>query len=875
MRTMKFMHRLPTTAGLAIATWLGIPSVSAASACVVETEGTCLIRSSDLSNPNQSHRIHTSRPVKANTLTIAPGYTVIAYSGLNATGNRLLLQASPSRQARLGWATDTGFRWLWAKKSDPNADRDPPTAVFNVPANAQVFSPIACAPEGGACTVAPNTPVAFGTGKNFTVLEKSGTFQCSTLEFGDPAHGLRKQCFPMAGSATARHQVEDLDRGVVAVREGGGLFVGWRLLATDAPATQFNVYHSRHSNGAGRTLLTPTPIADATHLKLESTPFQTGFFTVVPVLNGNEQSDGTQTVRPWMDSFLEIDTSPPAGRLGGSKYAVRDASVGDLDGDGDYELIVKWEPDNARDNSQPGITDNTYIDAYKLNGQRLWRIDLGRNIRSGAHYTPMMVYDFDGDGRAELAMRTSDGTVDGRGGVIGNPNEDHANDSGYILTGPEYLTIFRGSDGRRIAQTEFKPSRGDRSNGKWFHSWGDDYGNRIDRFLGGVAYLDGSRPSLIMARGYYARSVIGAWDLRQDAQGRYTLSQRWIFDTHDENLIPGRVRGQPPLSEDQNPAIRHPGYTTMGSHSLAIADVDFDGKDDIVYGAMVIRSDGQPRYTTGLGHGDALQVGDFNPSRPGLEVMSVHEDPARHKGRGLVLRDARTGQILWTRGDCTGRPENVGDVGRGIVMDIDPRSPGAESWSNAHAYVGAGGRDAFPGSGDSDREASCKVIPAGIPLFGLHWDGDLLREIWGSGQNVEKFKWWEGTGPRVSSKGTYGVFNPSPGEPLRTYQGTNQAGAPLLVADILGDWREEFLLYSSTHQKLRLYTTTIPVDARQLESESERPVPRLVTLMHDPQYRVAVAGQNSAYNQQPNPSFYLGNGMSPPARRPVTAVPGR
>ncbi len=869
---MKHPAFSPTTLSLAVAALLSVPVAAHSNTCAVQAGDQCLVTTAHMDRWGQASST-SSVPIKANTVKITPGYLLIAYSSAarTGTGQRIQLQATPASQANMGWASNVGFRRYWVYKVPTNADRSPPTEPFNVIATAQVFSPYACAEEGASCQVPPNTRIAFGAGKDFNVLEKSGTFSCSTLEFGDPAHGVRKACYPMAGAAEARRQVEDLNRGLVAVREGQGVYMSWRLLATDPGDLAFNVYHSRHSNGAGRTLLTPQPVADATQLKLASTQFQDGFFTVVPVLNGAEQADRAQTVRPWTRPFLELPVAPPTGRLPGSTYAVKDASVGDLDGDGAYELVVKWEPNTARDNSQPGDTDNTYVDAYKLNGTRLWRIDLGRNIRSGAHYTPMMVYDFDGDGRAELAMRTSDGTVDGRGVVIGRPNDDHRQPDGYILSGPEYLSFFRGSDGRQIAQTEFKPARGDRSGGKWHHSWGDDYGNRIDRFLGGVAYLDGVRPSLIMTRGYYARSVVGAWDLRKDDNGRYSISQRWIFDTHDENLIPPRGNNgrDRPMPEDQNPAIVHRGYTGQGAHSMFIADVDFDGRDEVVYGAAVIQHDGKPGYTTRLGHGDALQVGDFNPARPGLEVMTVHEDHRAHQGRGLVLRDGRSGQLLWTRGDCAGSPPPVvGDVGRGITMDIDPQAPGAESWSNNHAFVSAAGQDAFPGAGGSDSVARCKAIPGGVPLFGIYWDGDLLREIWSRGQTIEKYKWQDGTG-------NAGIFNPSQGHPFRTYIGLSDAGAPLLVADILGDWREEFLVYSAKNKTLRLFTTTIPTDTHQLAGESQRRVPRLVTLMHDTHYRAAVAGQNSAYNQQPNPSFFLGNGMDAPARRPVDAAPRR
>src|SRR5690606_7363547 len=278
-------------------------------------------------------------------------------------------------------------------------------------------------------------------------------------------------------------------------------------------------------------------------------------------------------------------------------YSANDASVGDLDGDGQLEFVVKWEPSNAKDNSQSGYTGNVYIDAYELNGTRLWRIDLGRNIRAGAHYTQFQVYDYDGDGRAEVAMKTADGTRSGTGQVIGSASADYRNSSGYVLSGPEYLTMFDGRTGAALSTVSYEPPRGNVS------SWGDNYGNRVDRFLAGTAYLDGQRPSLIMARGYYTRTVIVAWDFRNGS-----LTRRWTFDSNSSG---------------------NGAYAGEGNHSLSGADVDADGRDEIVYGASVIDDNGTGLWTNGLGHGDAGHVGDLNPSRPGLEYFKVQEDKSK------------------------------------------------------------------------------------------------------------------------------------------------------------------------------------------------------------------------------------------------------
>ncbi|PDO09151.1 MAG: rhamnogalacturonan lyase, partial [Candidatus Reconcilbacillus cellulovorans] len=275
----------------------------------------------------------------------------------------------------------------------------------------------------------------------------------------------------------------------------------WRLLGTESMNTTFHVYR----NG---TRITSSPVADSTNfLDTQGTAGST--YYVRPVVGGVEQAP-SETVGVWNTNYLTIPLQRPAGGTtpdGVSyTYSPNDASAGDLDGDGRYEIVLKWDPSNSKDNSQSGYTGNVYVDAYKLDGTRLWRIDLGRNIRAGAHYTQFLVYDFDGDGRAEVVMKTADGTRDGTGAVIGNPNADYRNSSGYILSGPEYLTVFDGLTGRALATTNYELPRGN------VCDWGDCYGNRVDRFLAAVAYLDGVRPSFVMARGYYTRTVLVAYN---------------------------------------------------------------------------------------------------------------------------------------------------------------------------------------------------------------------------------------------------------------------------------------------------------------------------------------------------------------------------
>lgn len=596
---------------------------------------------------------------------------------------------------------------------------------------------------------------------------------------------------PSTGPVAGSRQVEFLDRGVVAVATGNGVFVSWRMLGTEADSVTYNLYR----NGSK---LNASPIASSTNY-VDAGGSASAKYSVAAVVNGVEQAQGSATAT-WPQQYLTVKLLRPAGGTTPDgvayDYSPNDVSVGDVDGDGDYELIVKWDPSNSKDNSQSGYTGNVFVDAYKLDGTRLWRIDLGRNIRAGAHYTQFIVYDLDGDGRAEIAMKTGDGTIDGTGAVIGSATADHRNSTGYILSGPEYLTVFNGLTGKAMATTAWVPARGTVS------SWGDSYGNRVDRFLAGVAYLDGQRPSLVMSRGYYTRAVIAAWDWRDGK-----LASRWTFDS----------------STSGNAA-----YRGQGAHSLVIADVNGDGKDDIVFGAAAIDSSGKGLYSTGLGHGDALHVSDFDPARPGKEVMMVHEDPGSYGAHGVEMHDAATGRILWSL------PGGGADVGRGVVMDVDPRYPGAESWATV------GGLTSAKGESISDRRPS-RVN------FGVYWDGDLLRELL-DGTTIDK---WNPATEKIDRLLTASNYNAASNNTTKA--------TPNLSADLFGDWREEVIWRNANNSELMIFTTTIPTTER------------LRTLMHDTQYRSAIANQNSAYNQPPDTSFFLGAGMGKPAQPKVYA----
>ncbi|WP_402462411.1 rhamnogalacturonan lyase family protein [Isoptericola aurantiacus] len=593
-------------------------------------------------------------------------------------------------------------------------------------------------------------------------------------------------------------QAERIGRQPVAAQSADGIYVGWRMTGDDPESVVFNVYRDGD-------LITDEPVAGSTNL-VDADGTAESTYRISAVVDGTERW-ATDEFGVWDGQTLDIPLNKPedAYTKDGQPYtySANDASVADLDGDGDYEYVVKWYPSNAKDNSQGGYTGNTYLDAYELDGTQLWRIDLGVNIRSGAHYTQFQVFDYDGDGKAEVAMKTADGTTDAAGTVIGDARADFRSSGGYVLSGPEYLTVFDGASGVALDTIDYVPPRGD------VGSWGDTYGNRVDRFLAGTAYLDGEHPSMIFSRGYYTRIVIAAFDFDGEE-----IQQRWVFDTDEAG---DEYRGQ-------------------GDHSLAIADVDADQKDEIVFGSETIDDDGTVLYNTGLGHGDAQHVSDFDPSRPGLEVYSAHEDIGRSGGTGSTFRDAATGEVLWST------PAEV-DTGRAAMADIDPRYEGAEGWV-------IGGDAAWNSPVGMVMSAAGEQIASDIPAanFTTLWDGDLLSEIGDHDWDADA-----GVGVPTISKWDY--ESSTEVEIYRaegTYSNNSTKGTPSLQADLFGDWREEIVTRTEDSTALRIATTVIPTEHR------------LRTLMSDSQYRLAVAWQNTGYNQPPHTSYFIGEGMETP-----------
>ena len=557
----------------------------------------------------------------------------------------------------------------------------------------------------------------------------------------------------LSGQLFAQRQMEYLDRGVVAVPTASGVFVSWRVLGNEPRDVTFRLYRNQSE------LLTKEPLTGASNF-FDTGGKATDKYHVETLINGKVSSVSPE-VTPWAKPYLSLKMQRPApsgveerGRV--ASYTPNDCTVGDLDGDGEYEIIVKWTS-HPRDNAHAGKTDATIIDAYKLDGTLLWRINLGLNIREGAHYTQMMVYDLDGDGIAEFACKTAPGTIDGQGKfvLLGNddPKAEYSNEAGYISDGPEYLTVFNGKTGAEMHTIPYNPPRGNPA--QFQEVWGDTRGNRMDRYLACIAYLDGVHPSLVMCRGYYTRAVLAAYDLKDGK-----LQERWVYDTLNE------------------PNRRNSAYG-QGNHSLAVGDVDGDGYDEIIYGAAAIDHDGKLLYTTGLGHGDAHHLSDLDPDRPGLELFTVHEQYPN--AAGVELRVAGTGERLF------GRPTNF-DIGRGLSADIDPKHRGFEFWSSASDTVYN-----VKGEAISTRKPSVN--------FRVYWDGDLQDELL-NGTRIDK---WNGNGiDRIIDFRDYGAAS---------INGTKSN--PCLSADLFGDWREEVVYYNRENSdELMIFTTTTPTEHR-------------------------------------------------------------
>lgn len=650
------------------------------------------------------------------------------------------------------------------------------------------------------------------------------------------------------------------DRGVIAVNlagaDGGetvvtaadasgkeytsGVYLSWRSFEKDPKGTTFDIYRNE------------TKIAE--NLAVTNLVDEGGRASDIYRVEGSSDVElGIKVLDTavWQDKYLELKLYSPADQTmpdgTACTYAANDMSVGDLDGDGQLELVVKWYPSNAQDNSAKGYTGTTFLDGYDVNFATgevslLWRIDMGVNIRSGAHYTQFQVWDFDGDGKAEIAVKTADGTTsyqstDGTdAGLVEvaytgacnaaslpvdqiSVEHDYRNAAGYILEGPEYFSMFNCDDASLIDTVDYEPGRGN------VNAWGDGYGNRVDRFLSAVAYLNGTTPSAVFCRGYYTRTCLTAYYLA-DTDGDGTgdkIQTYWKFDTNEAGSQ----------------------YEAQGNHGLSVNDIDNDGKDEIIYGSLVIDHNGTVKYSTNQGHGDAMHVSDWVNWNEGLEVMAVHEhdDASYH----VEIHDAETGKILM--GYHVGR-----DTGRGVAADIDPTASGAEFWSIASPDSSAEEEPSWD-SRDGGVYSTMSTLENLITLSGkspasnasIFWDGDLLSEIQDHRFDSDAYK------PLAVNLAKWDYEN---NQEVTLFDSTEilsnngTKGNTGLTADILGDWREEIISRSSSGQnKIRIYASTIQTDYV---------VP---CLLENRAYRQGVAWQNVAYNQPANLSYLLSEGL--------------
>ena len=687
---------------------------------------------------------------------------------------------------------------------------------------------------------------------------------------------------------TPASQMEKLDRGLVAVPTSSTAnFVSWRLLGTDNKAnTTFDL------------LRDGTVIAsDLTKTNYQDTQGSaTAKYQVVTKVNG-AKTETSAEVAPWGMKYLSLKLDRPKGGTvakwsnsdvekgptnANYAYYPNDMSVGDVDGDGRYELFLKWESTHAQDNSRSlGYTGNTIIDCYKLDGTRLWRIDLGPNIRDGAHYTQFMVYDFDGDGRAEMMCKTATGSKDGLGNYVnqaatdatikGHDNtKDYRNSGGHILSGPEYLTVFDGLTGKALHTTWYLPGRAGTGNktssgnnsteggselGKVSDFpngfWGDNYGGRSERFLAAVAYINGAdKPACgIFSRGYYTQAYV--WAVSFDGTRLHTewlhcspsttqwliYASRWadgqsglVYTVDGDQLkrIPiktvqtntGGVK-----STDTNGGIV--GSNTLygnGNHNLSIADVDGDGCDEIIWGAGALDNDGTLLYATGYGHGDAIHVGKMIPDRDGLQVFDVHEEKLTAAHGSWDLHDARTGEVLYHGGSADA------DNGRGMAADLTGKD-GYEFWSSDERNP----RNAASGKTVISKNTSVN--------FRIYWDGSTQDQVLDGSYKYSNDVWAQASHAEpVIAKWNGSSFTNVQTFYSATYNNAQTANytkaTPCLQADILGDWREELIMWNKKDSsEIMIFTTWTPTNYA---------VP---TLMHDHVYRMGIAWQNTAYNQ--------------------------
>ena len=588
--------------------------------------------------------------------------------------------------------------------------------------------------------------------------------------------------------AIAQRVTDKLDRGLVALPSGSGNFVSWRIMGEEYYDVEYNLYRDG-------VKLNSVPLKVSNYTDTKGT--SSSKYQVAAVVRGVEQEKCAEVTR-WNNGYLDIPMQPVINRNGQvvtSNYTLNDVSLADVDGDGISEFIVKRNSNTAREYSTNKY-DFHRLECYTITGKRLWYIDLGPNMISGPdEQYDIIGYDWDCDGKAEMLLRGADNMIihkaDGTTVEIGNMNFDSRNtlqsdaNMAYTHTGNEFLLYLNGETAEPYVTMPYPLPRLEKGQSDLNAVWGDGYGHRSTKHFFAAPYLDGRRPSIFLGRGAYTIHKMCAFDVNPET---HELTQRWRWD-------------------DPGGAWRGQGY-----HNFGIADVDMDGRDEIVFGSMVIDDNGEGLSTTGLGHGDAQHTGDLDPYRWGLEHFACNESaPA------MNYRNATTSKIYY-------RLVGTGDDGRALCGNF------------TNSYPGCVGKSASSGVISTVAD---KVLP-GVPGFDLnfriYWDGDLCEEILNS-PGTEK----EAKIDKIVGNGVNRIFTSS-GCKMNNWSKNN----PGATGDIIGDWREELVLRTGDNAKLRIYTTTTPTSHR------------IYTLWHDHQYRQAMVWQSIGYNQPPHLSYFLG-----------------